>query len=148
MGGAIAGRGPGGDGLRPPRRSLPDRRLGRDAQRVDRWWEGLRPALSGIYLSFENDTCPDRLFEAVAPDTLTDLGRRRQSMSDYGHALLSRTFVTPTNQPVHHAVEESVVSDHARLDLGTIEATRTLRTLSAGPGRLGQACGRESERRA
>lgn len=41
--------------------------------------------------------------------------------SDYGHDLLFGTFVTPTNQPVHQAVEQAVVADRAGLDLVTFQ---------------------------
>lgn len=41
--------------------------------------------------------------------------------SDYGHALLFGTFVTPTNRPVHQAVEQAVVADRAGLDLVTFQ---------------------------
>lgn len=47
--------------------------MGADAQRVDHWWDGLRPHLSGSYLSFETDTSPDRVAEAFPPDTLARL---------------------------------------------------------------------------
>lgn len=40
---------------------------------------------------------------------------------DYGHDLLFGTFVTPTNRPVHHAVEQAVVADRAGLDLVTFQ---------------------------
>lgn len=42
-------------------------------------------------------------------------------MTDYGHDLLFGTFVTPTHQPVHHAVEQAVVADRAGLDLVTFQ---------------------------
>lgn len=38
-------------------------------------------------------------------------------MTDYGHDLLFGTFVTPTNEPAHHPVEQAVVADRAGLDL-------------------------------
>jgi len=38
-------------------------------------------------------------------------------MTDYGHDLLFGTFVTPTNEPAHHAVEQAIVADRAGLDL-------------------------------
>jgi alkanesulfonate monooxygenase SsuD/methylene tetrahydromethanopterin reductase-like flavin-dependent oxidoreductase (luciferase family) len=41
--------------------------------------------------------------------------------TDYGHDLLFGTFVTPTNHPVHHAVEQAVVADRAGLDLVTFQ---------------------------
>jgi alkanesulfonate monooxygenase SsuD/methylene tetrahydromethanopterin reductase-like flavin-dependent oxidoreductase (luciferase family) len=40
---------------------------------------------------------------------------------DYGHELLFGTFVTPTNHPVHQAVEQAVVADRAGLDLVTFQ---------------------------
>jgi alkanesulfonate monooxygenase SsuD/methylene tetrahydromethanopterin reductase-like flavin-dependent oxidoreductase (luciferase family) len=43
------------------------------------------------------------------------------SNSDYGHELLFGTFVTPTNHPIHHAVEQAVVADRAGLDLVTFQ---------------------------
>src|SRR3954463_6640397 len=41
--------------------------------------------------------------------------------TDYGHELLFGTFVTPTNRPVHQAVEQAVVADRAGLDLVTFQ---------------------------
>jgi alkanesulfonate monooxygenase SsuD/methylene tetrahydromethanopterin reductase-like flavin-dependent oxidoreductase (luciferase family) len=41
--------------------------------------------------------------------------------SDYGHDLLFGTFVTPTNHPVHQAVEQAVIADRAGLDLVTFQ---------------------------
>lgn len=41
--------------------------------------------------------------------------------TDYGHELLFGTFVTPTNHPVHQAVEQAVVADRAGLDLVTFQ---------------------------
>ena len=43
------------------------------------------------------------------------------SNSDYGHDLLFGTFVTPTNHPIHHAVDQAVVADRAGLDLVTFQ---------------------------
>jgi alkanesulfonate monooxygenase SsuD/methylene tetrahydromethanopterin reductase-like flavin-dependent oxidoreductase (luciferase family) len=40
---------------------------------------------------------------------------------DYGHELLFGTFVTPTNHPVHQAVEQAVVADRAGLDMVTFQ---------------------------
>jgi alkanesulfonate monooxygenase SsuD/methylene tetrahydromethanopterin reductase-like flavin-dependent oxidoreductase (luciferase family) len=42
-------------------------------------------------------------------------------MTDYGHDLLFGTFITPTVQPVHRAVELAVVADRAGLDLATFQ---------------------------
>lgn len=42
-------------------------------------------------------------------------------MTDYQHDLLFGTFITPTAQPVHQAVELAVVSDRAGLDLATFQ---------------------------
>jgi alkanesulfonate monooxygenase SsuD/methylene tetrahydromethanopterin reductase-like flavin-dependent oxidoreductase (luciferase family) len=42
-------------------------------------------------------------------------------MTDYGHDLQFGTFITPTNQPVMHAVEMAVVADRAGLDLVTFQ---------------------------
>ena len=41
--------------------------------------------------------------------------------TDYGHDLLFGTFVTPTNEPAHQAVEQAVVADRAGLDLVTFQ---------------------------
>ena len=41
--------------------------------------------------------------------------------TDYGHDLLFGTFVTPTNHPVHQAVEQAIVADRAGLDLVTFQ---------------------------
>ena len=42
-------------------------------------------------------------------------------MTDYGHDLLFGTFLTPTAQPVHQAVDLAVVADRAGLDLATFQ---------------------------
>ncbi|GAA2713923.1 LLM class flavin-dependent oxidoreductase [Actinoplanes palleronii] len=42
-------------------------------------------------------------------------------MTDYGQDLLFGTFITPTAQPVHQAVELAVVADRAGLDLATFQ---------------------------
>ncbi|MFC0507787.1 LLM class flavin-dependent oxidoreductase [Micromonospora costi] len=42
-------------------------------------------------------------------------------MTDYGHDLLFGAFVTPTAQPVHHAVDLAVTADRAGLDLVTFQ---------------------------
>lgn len=42
-------------------------------------------------------------------------------MTDYGHDLLFGTFVTPTAQPVQHAVDLAVLADQAGLDLVTFQ---------------------------
>lgn len=46
---------------------------------------------------------------------------RKRIMTDYGHDLLFGTFVTPTNSPAQHAVEQAVVADKAGLDLVTFQ---------------------------
>lgn len=47
--------------------------MGANAQRLDRFWNEIRPLLNGVYLSFETDTGPDRVAEAFPPPTLTRL---------------------------------------------------------------------------
>jgi alkanesulfonate monooxygenase SsuD/methylene tetrahydromethanopterin reductase-like flavin-dependent oxidoreductase (luciferase family) len=42
-------------------------------------------------------------------------------MTDYGHDLIFGTFVTPSNEPVHHAIEQAVVADRVGLDLVTFQ---------------------------
>jgi alkanesulfonate monooxygenase SsuD/methylene tetrahydromethanopterin reductase-like flavin-dependent oxidoreductase (luciferase family) len=42
-------------------------------------------------------------------------------MTDYGHDLLFGTFITPSAEPVMHAVDLAVVADHAGLDLVTFQ---------------------------
>ena len=42
-------------------------------------------------------------------------------MTDYGHDLIFGTFVTPSNQLVHHALEQAVVADRVGLDLVTFQ---------------------------
>ncbi|WP_214102907.1 LLM class flavin-dependent oxidoreductase [Acrocarpospora catenulata] len=42
-------------------------------------------------------------------------------MSDYGHDLLFGTFVTPTAQPVRHAVDQAKAAERAGLDLVTFQ---------------------------
>ena len=42
-------------------------------------------------------------------------------MADYGHDLLFGTFVTPTNDPPQHAVEQAVVAERAGLDVVTFQ---------------------------
>ncbi len=46
-------------------------------------------------------------------------------MTDYGHDLLFGTFVTPSNHPPHHPVEQAVVADRAGLE-GRLGRERTL----------------------
>lgn len=41
--------------------------------------------------------------------------------TDYGQELTFGTFVTPTNQPIQHAVEQAVVADRAGLDVVTFQ---------------------------
>lgn len=47
--------------------------MGSNAQRLDRFWDGMRPLLVGVYLSFETDTSPERIAEAFPPATLERL---------------------------------------------------------------------------
>jgi alkanesulfonate monooxygenase SsuD/methylene tetrahydromethanopterin reductase-like flavin-dependent oxidoreductase (luciferase family) len=42
-------------------------------------------------------------------------------MTDYGHDLLFGSFITPTAQPVHQAVDLAVASERAGLDLATFQ---------------------------
>lgn len=42
-------------------------------------------------------------------------------MTDYGHDLLFGAFITPTAQPVMHAIDLALVSDRAGLDLVTFQ---------------------------
>jgi alkanesulfonate monooxygenase SsuD/methylene tetrahydromethanopterin reductase-like flavin-dependent oxidoreductase (luciferase family) len=42
-------------------------------------------------------------------------------MTDYGHALLFGTFITPVAQPVNHAVDLAIVADRVGLDLVTFQ---------------------------
>ncbi len=51
----------------------------------------------------------------------TNTGTNTGTTTDYGHDLLFGTFVTPTNHPVHQAVEQAVVADRAGLDLITFQ---------------------------
>ncbi|MGY2701132.1 LLM class flavin-dependent oxidoreductase [Nocardioides sp. HB32] len=54
-------------------------------------------------------------------NTGTNSGTNTGASTDYGHDLLFGTFVTPTNHPVHQAVEQAVVADRAGLDLVTFQ---------------------------
>jgi alkanesulfonate monooxygenase SsuD/methylene tetrahydromethanopterin reductase-like flavin-dependent oxidoreductase (luciferase family) len=73
MGGAIADVAPDATAFAHRDAGFSITAMGANAQRVDRWWDGLRPYLSGIYLSFETDTSPARLLEAFPPGTLARL---------------------------------------------------------------------------
>lgn len=42
-------------------------------------------------------------------------------MTDYGHELLFGSFISPTLQPARHAVELTIASEHAGLDLATFQ---------------------------
>lgn len=42
-------------------------------------------------------------------------------MTDFGHDMIFGTFVTPSNQPAHHAIEQAVVADRVGLDLVTFQ---------------------------
>src|SRR3546814_7763904 len=42
-------------------------------------------------------------------------------MTDYGHDLLVGSFITPTLQPARHAVDLTIASEHAGLDLATFQ---------------------------
>src|SRR3546814_19254712 len=61
-------------------------------------------------------------------------------MTDYGHDLLFGSFITPTLQPARHAVDLTIASEHAGLDLapfqdhpyqGSFHDTTTLCTYDA-----------------
>ncbi|HEY2077355.1 MAG TPA: LLM class flavin-dependent oxidoreductase [Streptosporangiaceae bacterium] len=47
--------------------------VGANPERFRRYWDQLRPALDGLYLSFETDRRPERLHDAFPDDTLTRL---------------------------------------------------------------------------
>jgi hypothetical protein len=47
--------------------------MGSNQQRLNDAWEELYPFFDGIYLSFETDTRPERLFDAFPPKTLSRL---------------------------------------------------------------------------
>ena len=49
--------------------------LGASERDFHRHWDGLRPHLDGLYLSFETDARPERLADAFPGDTLTRLRR-------------------------------------------------------------------------
>lgn len=53
--------------------------MGANADRVDRFWDAMRPHFAGTYLSFETDTSPERITEAFPPAAL---GRLRRLKSD------------------------------------------------------------------
>ena len=42
-------------------------------------------------------------------------------MTDYGHELLFGSFITPTTQPARHAVDMTIASEHAGLDLASFQ---------------------------
>lgn len=54
--------------------------MGSNAQRVDRWFDPIREHSSGLYLSFESDTRPDRLSEAFPPATLNRLRQIKEQV--------------------------------------------------------------------
>ena len=68
-------RRPGGHGLRPPAPEL-QRQLGpvgAGEAEFHRHWDGLRPHLDGLYISFETDERPERLHDAFPGATLDRL---------------------------------------------------------------------------
>jgi alkanesulfonate monooxygenase SsuD/methylene tetrahydromethanopterin reductase-like flavin-dependent oxidoreductase (luciferase family) len=42
-------------------------------------------------------------------------------MTDYGHDLLFGSFITPRMQPASHAIDRTIASEHAGLDLATFQ---------------------------
>jgi hypothetical protein len=52
--------------------------MGASRQRIDPVWDGLRPHLDGLYLSFETDRGVERLHDAFPPDTLRRLRELKQ----------------------------------------------------------------------
>ncbi len=73
MGGAIADVAPDATAFAHRDAGFSITVMGANAQRVDQWWDQLRPLLRGVHLSFETDTHPDRLAEAFGPDALARL---------------------------------------------------------------------------
>lgn len=73
MGGAIADVDPAATALAHRSAAFQMVAMGPDPHRLDRFWDALRPHFSGLYVSFETDTRPERLSEAYPVDTLNRL---------------------------------------------------------------------------
>lgn len=54
--------------------------MGANAQRVDRYWDDVRPHFDGLYLSFETDRSPERLSEAFGAQSLHRLRRLKAEL--------------------------------------------------------------------
>lgn len=67
------------------------------SQRLDREWDALRSHFSGLYLSFETGTSPDRIHDAFPPETL---GRLRSLKAEYDPDNLFRDnfSITPAHE--------------------------------------------------
>ena len=64
--------------------------MGANAQRVDRWWNAVRPHFHGLYLSFETDRSPERLVEAFGEKGLARLRRLKRELDP--HSLFRDNF--------------------------------------------------------
>lgn len=73
MGGAIADADPMATAFAHRSAAFQVVAMGSGPDALDRYWEPLRSQLSGLYVSFETGTRPERLAEAFPPDTLARL---------------------------------------------------------------------------
>jgi hypothetical protein len=73
MGGAIADVDPAATAFAHRSAAFQVVAMGSEPGALDRYWEPLRRHLSGLYVSFETNTRPERLAEAFPPDTLARL---------------------------------------------------------------------------
>lgn len=73
MGGAIADVAPAATAFAHRSAAFQMVAMGTDPARLDRYWENVRPHLSGLYASFETDTSPERLREVYPAETMDRL---------------------------------------------------------------------------
>jgi FAD/FMN-containing dehydrogenase len=93
MGGAIADVAPEATAFAHRDAQFQITAMGANAQRVDRYWDELRPHLSGTYLRFETDTDPDRVADAFPPSALRRL-RTLKSELDPGNLFRDNFNIT------------------------------------------------------
>ncbi|MDP9028541.1 MAG: LLM class flavin-dependent oxidoreductase [Actinomycetota bacterium] len=73
--------------------------FGSDAERFDAAWDELRPFFSGLYVSFETDTRPERLAEAFPGGTLDKL-RELKRRYDPDNVFRDNFNIAPVEAPV------------------------------------------------
>ncbi|MPV36774.1 LLM class flavin-dependent oxidoreductase [Georgenia subflava] len=73
--------------------------MGASRARLDQAWEALRPHFSGLYVSFETDTRPERVHEAYPAGTLERL-RELKRRHDPDNVFRDNFAIAPAEQPV------------------------------------------------